>query len=68
MTITGVQIEDEIPKRWKVEDSYGYKEKVNGYYIMNDNYFDEYVFTIIVHKKYLTEKQLKLYNEKSIME
>ena len=68
MTITGVQIEDEIPKRWKVEDSYGNKEKVNGYYIMNDNYFDEYVFTIIVHKKYLTEKQLKLYNEKSIME
>ena len=32
MTITGVQIEDEIPKRWKVEDSYGNKEKVNGYY------------------------------------
>lgn len=68
MTITGVQIEDEIPKRWKVEDSYGSAEKVNGYYIMNDNYFDEYVFTIVVHKKYLSAKQLELYNEKGIME
>ncbi len=34
MTITGVQIEDNKPIRWKVEDSYGDKEKVNGYYIM----------------------------------
>lgn len=68
MTITGVQIEDNIPKRWKVEDSYGDKEKLNGYYIMNDNYFDEYVFTIIVHKKYLSGKQLEIYNKKAIIE
>ena len=64
MTITGVQIENNNPKRWKVEDSYGEKEKVNGYYIMNDNYFDEYVFTVIIHKKYLSQKQLELYNQK----
>ena len=68
MTITGVQVESEIPKRWKVEDSYGDKEKVNGYYIMNDNYFDKYVFTVIIHKKYLSKKQLELYNQKAIIE
>lgn len=68
MTITGVQIEDELPKRWKVEDSYGDKEKVNGYYIMNDNYFDKYVFTVIINKKYLSKKQLELYNQKGIIE
>lgn len=64
MTITGVHIENEKPLRWKVEDSYGDKEKFNGYYIMNDNYFDEYVFTVIIHKKYLSQKQLELYNQK----
>lgn len=64
MTITGVHIENEKPLRWKVEDSYGDKEKFNGYYIMNDNYFDEYVFTVIIHKKYLSKKQLELYNQK----
>lgn len=68
MTITGVQIEDGLPKRWKVEDSYGDKEKINGYYIMNDNYFDEYVFTVIINKKYLSKKQLELYNKKGIIE
>lgn len=68
MTITGVQIEEGIPKRWKVEDSYGNKEKVNGYYIMNDNYFDKYVFTVIIDKKYLSTKQLELYNQKGIIE
>lgn len=64
MTITGVHIENDKPLRWKVEDSYGDKEKFNGYYIMNDNYFDEYVFTVIIHKKYLSQKQLELYNQK----
>lgn len=68
MTITGVQLEEGIPKRWKVEDSYGNKEKVNGYYIMNDNYFDKYVFTVIINKKYLSKKQLELYNQKGIIE
>ena len=68
MTITGVQIENGISKRWKVEDSYGDKEKVNGYYIMNDNYFDKYVFTVIINKKYLSKKQLELYNKKGIIE
>lgn len=68
MTITGVHLENNKPKRWKVEDSYGDKEKVNGYYIMNDNYFTDYVFTVIIHKKYLSKKQLELYNQKVIIE
>ena len=68
MTITGVQIEEGVSKRWKVEDSYGDKEKVNGYYIMNDNYFDKYVFTVIINKKYLSKNQLELYNQKGIIE
>ena len=68
MTITGAQIENEKPKRWKVEDSYGDKEKVNGYYIMNDNYFDEYVFTVIIHKNYLSQEQLEMYNQKGLIE
>ena len=68
MTITGVQIEDGKPRRWKVEDSYGDEDTINGYYIMNDNYFDKYVFTVIINKKYLSTKQLELYNQKGIIE
>lgn len=68
MTITGVYIENNNPKRWKVEDSYGSEARINGYWIMNDNYFTDYVFTCIIDKKYLSKEQLELYNSKAIME
>lgn len=59
MIFCGVHLVDNKPIRWKIEDSYGDKEKFNGYYIMNDNYFDEFVINVVVDKKYLNEKQLK---------
>lgn len=66
MVFTGVNLIDEKPQRWKVEDSYGDKEKVNGYYIMNDNFFDEFVLSIVIDKKYLSEEQRELLNEEPI--
>lgn len=66
MTFTGVNLVDDKPQRWKVEDSYGNKEKVNGYYIMNDNFFDEFVLSVVIDKKYLSENQLNLLQQKSI--
>lgn len=59
MVFTGVNLIDNNPQRWKLEDSYGTSEKINGYYIMNDNYFEDFVFSIIINKRYLSEKQLK---------
>ena len=43
MAFAGVNIVDGKPQRWKIEDSYGDEAKVNGYYIMNDNFFDDFV-------------------------
>lgn len=60
MTFTGVNLVNNKPQRWKIEDSYGDKEKVNGYYIMNDNFFNEFVLSVVIDKKYLSEEQLKL--------
>ena len=59
MTITGANVVDSHVQRWKVEDSYGVgpDEKPNGYYTMNDNYFDKYVLDIIINKRYLTDEQ-----------
>ena len=69
MTITGVNIVDDHIERWKVEDSYGAgpDEKPNGYYTMNDNYFDKFVMDIIINKKYLTEEQRKLLEQEPIV-
>lgn len=66
MTFVGVNLKDEKPERWKVEDSYGDKNKVNGCYIMNDNFFEEFVMLIIIHKQYLSENQLEMLKQKSI--
>lgn len=66
MVITGVHVVDDKPIRWKVEDTYGDKEKKNGCYIMNDNYFDKYVYNVIVNKKYLSEEYIKLLDQQPI--
>ena len=33
---------------------------------MNDNYFDKYVFDVIVDKKYLSSEHLELLNQEPI--
>lgn len=66
MTFTGVNVINNSPQRWKVEDSYGDKEKVNGYYIMNDNFFNEFVLGVVIDKKYLSNQQLQLLNQEPI--
>lgn len=67
ISICGVNINDDgVPQRWKAEDNYGTDEKVNGYYVMNDNYFDEFVLQAIINRKYLSEEQLKMLNQEPI--
>ena len=67
MSICGVNLsENGKPQRWKLEDSYGTQEKVDGYYIMNDNYFDEFILQVIINKEYLSKKQLKLLKQEVI--
>lgn len=66
MTFCGVHLLENKPVRWKIEDSYGDKEKVNGYYIMNDNFFNEFVLSVVIDKKYLSKEQLDLLEENAI--
>ncbi|MBP3800072.1 MAG: aminopeptidase, partial [Bacilli bacterium] len=67
MLITGVHIENDKTIRWKIEDSYGDKVHKDGYYIMNDNFFDDFVIEVMIDKKYLSKQQLELFNQKPIL-
>lgn len=58
MVITGVHIENNKPIRWKAENSYGDKLYKEGYYIMNDNFFNDFVLMVIINKKYLSKEDL----------
>ncbi len=56
MVITGVNLEDGKPTRWKIENSWGEKSGKKGYYICSDTWFDQYVFQAAVEKEYLGDK------------
>lgn len=50
MLFTGVDTDGEAIRRWRVENSWGEKAGVKGYFTMNDNWFAEYVFEIATRR------------------
>ncbi|MBQ8952643.1 MAG: C1 family peptidase [Clostridia bacterium] len=55
MVITGVNLDEGKPTRWKIENSWGDKNGQKGYYVCSDTWFDEYVFQAAVEAEYLGE-------------
>ena len=53
MVITGVNLQDGKPTRWKIENSWGSEKGDKGYYLCSDTWFDQYVFQAAVEKEYL---------------
>ena len=62
MLFTGVDIKKNKPQKWRVENSWGNKNGDKGYYLMSDNWFDEYNYEVVVDKKYLSNKILNIFN------
>lgn len=64
MTFTGVNInENNKPNRWKVANSWGKDNGLDGYYIMDDAWFDEYVYEVYVNKKYVRKDIVEAYEK-----
>jgi bleomycin hydrolase len=53
--------------KWRVENSWGTDIGDKGYWTMYDNWFNNYVFTIILHKKYLPENVLAILKTKPVL-
>ena len=60
MTFTGVDLVADQPTRWKVENSWGEKNGDKGYFVMTDDWMDDFVYEVVVHKKFLTPEQQQL--------
>lgn len=58
MVLTGVDLVEGKPTRWKVENSWGEKSGVNGFWTMSDEWMDEFTYQIVVRKDLLTPEQL----------
>lgn len=60
MTLVGVDEDKGNIRQWKVENSWGDKSGEKGFFVMSQNWFKEYVYEVVVHKKYLTKDQQEL--------
>ena len=50
------------PTLWRVENSWGKGHGHDGYDLMTDDWFSEYVYQVVVDRKYLTEDELAAYD------
>lgn len=68
MTLIAVDLDEEgNPKKWMVENSWGPQAGWQGNLIMTDEWFEEYMFRVVVNKKYIPAETLKLLDEKPVM-
>ena len=60
MTLIAVDIVNGEPVKWMVENSWGPASGYKGCLIMTDEWFNEYMFRLVVEKKYVPEDILKM--------
>lgn len=67
MTLMAVDLdENDNPQKWMVENSWGASSGYKGHLIMTDQWFDEYMFRLVVETKYVPEKIMKIFKQKAI--
>lgn len=67
MTLMAVDLKkDGKPVKWMVENSWGTGSGYQGHLIMTDEWFNEYMFRLVVENKYVPAKVMELFKQKPI--
>lgn len=67
MSLIGVDLVEGKPIKWLVENSWGDDKKKNGLWTMYDDWFDNYLYSVIARKKYVPEDILKMFDKEPII-
>lgn len=68
MTLVAVDLDkDGNPLKWKVENSWGPNNGAQGCLIMSNRWFNEYMFRLVVDKKYVPENLQREFEQKPVM-
>ncbi len=51
--------------KWQLENSWGSSSGHNGYLTMTNEWFDEYMYRLVIKKKYIDEKTIKILDQKT---
>ena len=68
MTLKAVDLDASgKPKKWMVENSWGAASGYKGNIIMTDEWFDEYMFRLVLEKKYVPADIMKMLDQQPIL-
>ncbi len=68
MTLCAVDLDTlDQPIKWMVENSWGASSGYKGFLIMTNEWFNEYMFRLVIEEKYMPAETLKLFEKKAIM-
>jgi bleomycin hydrolase len=68
MVLTGVDLDDDgRPVKWRVENSWGKEHGDEGYMVMTDAWFEEYLYEVTVSKKHLPPELLDVLETEPIV-
>jgi len=64
MVILGVDLVEDRPVKWKIENSWGDEYGHKGIFVMTDAWFEEYVYALVVNRRYLSREQAAMLEQK----
>jgi bleomycin hydrolase len=65
MVLTGVDLHKGLPRKWLVENSWGVDKGNKGRWTLYDKWFDEHVYTVIVHRQHVPKEILSIFEEEA---
>jgi bleomycin hydrolase len=58
---------NDVPLKWEFENSWGVAAGNKGYLTFTDEWFDQYMFRFVIHRKYLSPKAIRALDQEPVL-